>query len=143
MGEEYASIFMGKMAKTLHEIVSCREECEYPGEEARKALSGFRTGSNLSPAESLRRMRDASNEFYGMATSTGCHAFIEFAGLMHEFIQVCEAAEKQGLDWRQANTHTGVSLPFAPHHIDYLNDKLGCIYQGLSFAAQPGETKQS
>lgn len=76
----------------------------------------------------LERMRVASSMFYMMATRAGCHAFIEFAGLMNEFIKVCADADAQGIDWVHANVHGSVRLPFAPYHIAYLSEKLECIY---------------
>lgn len=45
----------------------------------------------------LARMRTASNLFYSAAAAAGCHAFIEFTGLMNEFIKLCTEAEAQGL----------------------------------------------
>ena len=54
---------------------------------------------------------------------------------MHEFIHVCERAAKAGIDFQHANKHSGASMPFEPHNIAYLNEKLACIYQGLSVAA--------
>lgn len=79
-------------------------------------------------AEMLARMKAASNVFYGMAVHTGCHTFIEFTGLMNEFINICEKAHEQGIDFPFANTHTGQALPMEPHHLAYLGEKLGCIY---------------
>lgn len=78
--------------------------------------------------EILRRMREASNQFYAGATSSGCHAFIEFTGLMNEFIKLCSEAEETGMEWVHANVHGEVKLPFRPYHINYLNEKLECIY---------------
>lgn len=78
--------------------------------------------------EILKRMKVASTEFYFKAASSGCHAFIEFTGLMNEFIKLCEEAEKQKIDWVHANVHGPIKLPFQPYHIDYLNEKLECIY---------------
>lgn len=73
-------------------------------------------------------MRKASDVFYWMAFRCGNHAFIEFTGLMNEYINVCDSAAKQGIDFTMASTHTGVALPFRPHHQQYLLEKLECIY---------------
>lgn len=78
--------------------------------------------------EILRKMRAAINNFYADAVRTGCHPFIEFAGLMGEHLVMCEAAHKQGLDFTQANVHTGQPLPMERHNVEYLGEKLGCIY---------------
>jgi len=79
-------------------------------------------------AHILNRMRAASNAFYVAAANAGCHAFIEFTGLMNEFIKLCEDAEQQGTDWVHANVHGDVHLPFKPYHVEYLSEKLECIY---------------
>ena len=76
----------------------------------------------------LEKMRHASSVFYVLARQTGCHAFIEFTGLMNEYIAICEAAEAAGIDWTMANTHTDAVLPMAPYHVRYLAEKLDCIY---------------
>lgn len=81
----------------------------------------------------LDRMQYASNVFYSHATRAGCHAFLEFCGLMNEFIKLCHEANKTGDAWIHANVHGAGHLPFRPHHIDYLREKLECIY-GVPFA---------
>ncbi len=76
----------------------------------------------------LTKMRTASEIFYSLAAGAGCHAFIEFTGLMNEFIKLCAEADEQGLDWIRANVHGDRQLPFKPWHIEYLSEKLECIY---------------
>jgi len=76
----------------------------------------------------LAKMRDASNAFYAAAAASGCHAFIEFTGLMNEFIKVCADAHNDGKDFAFANTHGSTALPFQPYHLAYLAEKLNCIY---------------
>ncbi len=78
--------------------------------------------------EILKKMQLASSAFYNAAASAGCHAFIEFTGLMNEFIKLCREAEDSGMDWLNANVHSPIKLPFQPYHIQYLNEKLECIY---------------
>ena len=78
--------------------------------------------------EILAKMHATSQVFYGMAVASGCHAFIEFTGLMNEFLQVCEEAEEAGRPWIHANGHNPEHLRFQPRHIEYLSEKLGCIY---------------
>lgn len=80
----------------------------------------------------LAGMRRASAAFYLMAQRAGCHAFLEFTGLMNEFINLCHEAEDRGIDFTHANVHAGKHLPFQSHHIAYLNEKLECIY-GVKF----------
>lgn len=78
----------------------------------------------------LERMRQASNGFYGAAVRTGVHTFIEFTGLINEFIVLCEAAEAAGnVSWLMSSTHLpDNALPLEEHHVDYLAEKLDCIY---------------
>jgi len=86
----------------------------------------------------LRGMRKASSAFYRDAVRIGCHPFIEFTGLMNEFINLCEAAHAQGQDFTETSIHgSGKPLPMQPYHRDYLNEKLECIY-GTSLAALTG-----
>lgn len=88
----------------------------------------------------IDKMRRVSSAFYWSAANTGCHAFIEFNGLMNEFIQICERAVDQDLDFNTCNTHTGQSLPVNPHNIEYLAEKLNCIY-GPALASNPALAK--
>jgi hypothetical protein len=78
--------------------------------------------------EILTKMRTASSVFYAAAANAGCHAFVEFTGLMNEFIKLCSEADEQGIDWVRANIHGDVHLPFKPYHVAYLSEKLECIY---------------
>jgi len=92
----------------------------------------------MTPEESLDRMKQASEQFYDGAIRTGCHAFIEFAGLMNEYIQVCREYQKANpdKDFRKCNAHSGNPLHFRYPEIQYLNKKLECIYQGLVVVAE-------
>lgn len=77
----------------------------------------------------LEKMQMASSTFYAAAVKIGCHAFIEFTGLMNEYINVCRSmTEKGDLSWVMANTHTEVPLDMRAHHVHYLLEKLDCIY---------------
>lgn len=80
--------------------------------------------------EMLRKMHQASAAFYSMAVQTNVHPFIEFTGLMNEFIKLCEAAHEQGIDFTQTTRHQsgGNKLPMQSYHVEYLGEKLGCIY---------------
>lgn len=76
----------------------------------------------------IKAMKQASSTFYGLSIMVGNHTFIEFTGLMNEYIKMCEEALDQGIDFTQCNVHTGQSLPMEFHHAAYLGEKLGCIY---------------
>lgn len=77
----------------------------------------------------LLGMRRASHDFYRSAALIGHHAFIEFAGLMHEYIVLCECALARGDDFTETSVHGGKAvLPMEEHHRRYLSEKLACIY---------------
>lgn len=78
----------------------------------------------------LVEMTQAADTFYRSAVRIGNHPFIEFAGLMNEYIQACRQAHAQGLDFSQCNRHSGHALPLHPVMSDYINEKLECIFSG-------------
>lgn len=84
----------------------------------------------------LAGMRRASTAFYGLATAIGNHPFVEFAGLMNEYIKLCDDAHERGIDFTQCNAHTGVKLPMPSHAVDYINEKLSCIFSGRAAVFQ-------
>jgi hypothetical protein len=79
-------------------------------------------------AAMIAKMRELTAAFYPRACVIGCHAFIEFTGLMNEYIKLCEEALAQGIDFTEASIHGGKSLPMQSYQRDYLNEKLECIY---------------
>jgi hypothetical protein len=78
----------------------------------------------------LEQMHAAARAFYLTAVQIGNHPFIEFTGLMNEYIKACEAAHARGIDFSDCNAHTGTPLPLAPHMRAYINEKLECIFTG-------------
>jgi hypothetical protein len=82
----------------------------------------------------LADMRKASDAFYVAATRIGNHPFIEFCGLMNEYIQCCQRAHAAGIDFTECSTHTGQALPIADVSLAYMNEKLECIFQGAIMA---------
>jgi hypothetical protein len=80
----------------------------------------------------IAAMRVASSQFYAAAQATGVHAFIEFTGLMNEYIQICE----KNPGFMHANTHSEKPLVLADFEAAYLAEKLDCIY-GPSLRASP------
>ncbi|MGB7709278.1 MAG: hypothetical protein WBL95_07015 [Microcoleus sp.] len=85
----------------------------------------------MTPSESLKLMQEASDKFYLASANTKCHAFIEFTGLMNEYIKVCSEFQKANPDddFRSVNAHSGLPLKLKPYHIHYIKEKLYCIYQ--------------
>ncbi|MEG3907324.1 hypothetical protein QT979_08555 [Microcoleus sp. w2-18bC1] len=106
-------------------------------EEAVSLLGGSRQelpDSPQTPDEILEAMKAAANNYYREAIATNCHAFIEFTGLMNEYIKICERNLKQrGVDF----TKTSVHCPGEPRlqtedwELDYINAKLRCIFPNL------------
>lgn len=78
----------------------------------------------------LAQMSAASSVFYASAIRIGCHPFIEFTGLMNEYIKCCRTAHEAGIDFTDCNVHTGQPLPMREFEVDYVNEKLACIYTG-------------
>jgi len=76
-------------------------------------------------------MRLAADLFYQAATNTDCQAFIEFSGLLREYCKVCEENLARGIDFRELNGHTSQRMELQPYEIDYFNEKINCIFQGL------------
>jgi len=100
--------------------------------DAASALERAPTHSVPERIVMLRRMKDASHVFYGLAVQAGCHPFIEFTGLMNEYIKCCEEAHISGIDFADCNKHVGQQLPMPDHSIAYVNEKLECIFTGRS-----------
>jgi len=80
----------------------------------------------------IQAMQQAANAFYRDAVRIGNHPFIEFAGLMNEYISACREASGSGIDFANCNIHTGQHLPLHAHQVDYINEKLECIFTGRS-----------
>lgn len=78
--------------------------------------------------DAIQRMQRVSDAFYGPATQTGCHTFIEFCGFMNEYIQVCRTNLEMGNDFLSANTHSGKALKMRPYQAEYLAEKFDCIF---------------
>ena len=78
----------------------------------------------------LAKMRETSAAFYASAKRIGNHPFIEFAGLMNEYILACQRAHERGIDFSECNQHSGLVLPLHETMSDYINEKLACIFSG-------------
>ena len=76
----------------------------------------------------LDKMETISDAFYRGAVRTENHAFIEFTGLINEYIKICSHAAERGQDFRESSTHTSQRMAIAPFQLDYIREKLECIY---------------
>jgi hypothetical protein len=85
----------------------------------------------LTAPESLDRMEAAAHQFSMLATATDCYAFSEFAGLLREYCKICRENLARGIDFRELNGHRSQRMELQPWELDYFNEKLNCIFQGL------------
>ena len=81
-------------------------------------------------AKMIEQMKALSDMFYLNVTHIGNHPFIEFTGLMNEYIKVCANALEAGIDFSECNTHKSFKLPMEPFEKAYINEKLECIFTG-------------
>ncbi|MEG4964652.1 MULTISPECIES: hypothetical protein [unclassified Microcoleus] len=106
-------------------------------EEAVALLGGSRkelADSPQTPEEILQAMTIVANNYYREAIATNCHTFIEFTGLMNEYIKICERNLKQrGVDFTKTSVHCPgePKLQIEVWELDYINDKLRCIFPNL------------
>jgi hypothetical protein len=82
-------------------------------------------------AEMVRKMRRVADGVYGPLAATGCHPFVEFCGLMQKYVDVCEACVEDEVQFPHATRHSGGVLPVETHDLEYLAEKLGCIFGPL------------
>jgi len=88
------------------------------------------TFSKLELQNIIHKMRTVSTMYYQCSIQIGNHPFIEFAGIINEYISCCENALAKGIDFTICNIHSGSKLPILTHNIDYINEKLECIFTG-------------
>ncbi len=78
----------------------------------------------------LKRMDETIARFYGSAVQIGNHPFIEFAGVMTAYLKSCRRAHENGIDFTECSLHADKLLPMEDFEVDYLREKLGCIFGG-------------
>ena len=61
--------------------------------------------------EMIPKMKAVSSNYYYGAIQTGCHAFIEFNGLMNKFIEIFKKTVGADQDPNTANIHIGQDQP--------------------------------
>lgn len=79
-------------------------------------------------AKIIAAMVVAKNDFYKAAVAIGNHPFIEFAGLMHKYIDICRQNSNEGTDFTEASIHSGKPLTVFDHDVTYLAEKFSCIF---------------
>lgn len=92
----------------------------------------------------LQLMCDTNKRIYWDMFRSGfgdkCHAFLEFNGFMSKYQELCQKAADAGIDFRDANVHSGKPLPMEAHDVDYLAEKFSCIF-GSFFRDNPDLAK--
>lgn len=85
----------------------------------------------------IKKLLALNEQFYWMCfhanVGSEAHPFLEFNGLMHKYI---ECLAKSGVDPQQANVHGGEAFPVKDHDLEYLGEKLACIFTPM-IAANP------
>lgn len=95
----------------------------------------------MQHADTLATMHAIADQFYCAAVRQPCHAFIEFAGLMNEYIKICAENDH----FLAANRHTGVPMQVPSFRIDYIREKLECIFSpfaNVNIASLPAASEQ-
>jgi hypothetical protein len=87
----------------------------------------------------LDQMDRVAANFYSAAVKIQNHPFLEFCGLMTEYIKMCRQAHAAGLDFTNLNQHSGHALPMQPFNARYLGEKIGCIYGPSLQKAENGQ----
>lgn len=113
-------------------------------EEAKALLGGSRKelpdSLPQTPEEIVEAMKIASHNYYREAISTNCHTFIEFTGLINEYIKICERnLQQRGVDFTQTSVHSPGEprLHIEGWELQYINDKLRCIFPNLQLVEIP------
>jgi hypothetical protein len=79
-----------------------------------------------------QRMEKVAEQVYWMffhaEMGARVHAFIEFCGVLNKYVQICQRCAGEGIDFTQFNTHTGQAMPVEMHDMEYLGEKLQCIF---------------
>lgn len=92
----------------------------------------------------IGRMSEVAQQTYWLHFWSGVpahvHAFIEFNGLIAEWVKLCAAAAEQGIDFRYLNGHAETPLPMKAYQAEYFAEKLNCII-GPSLRADPGNVE--
>lgn len=90
-----------------------------------------------------RASEEAIRRFYGAAVHIGNHPFVEFAGVMQAYLKSCARAHEKGIDFSECNRHAGHQLPMESFELDYLAEKLDCIFGGRIVVERSTEANEA
>lgn len=76
----------------------------------------------------LKEMKDCSSHFYARAVRIGNHPFIEFCGLINEYVSMCKTTAQANVDFTICNRHVGIPLLAHDYQIKYMAEKFECIF---------------
>lgn len=65
---------------------------------------------------------------YWIMMEANVHSFTEFNGLMAIWANILQRCADENISFHEANTHSGKPLPVETHDLDYLAEKLECIF---------------
>lgn len=89
----------------------------------------------LTDREYVKTLQAEVNAFYKRLFHLGVggrfHAFLEWAGVMAEHLNITDDLLAGGHDAFHLNRHTAKSLPVRDFRIGYLSEKLQCIFEGV------------
>lgn len=95
--------------------------------------------------EVLSELRRLSEVWYWQAFRAGAgayaHGFVEFFGLWNELLDIYQDLAKLGHEPNQLTNHSNRPLPVAEHQVDYLIEKLNCVF-GPLLRGLPAKTKE-
>jgi len=82
--------------------------------------------------ETIQRLKKLNEDFYWLCFHAGighrAHSFIEFNGIQSKYIQLLSMAVEAGHDPHIFNEHSQVPLPVEAHDMEYLAEKLRCMF---------------
>lgn len=75
-----------------------------------------------------RKMDAVVEKIYPMMTSCEVHPFVEFNGLMREYVVICRILARSGVAFPFASNHGTMAVEVPDYTIEYMAEKLGCIF---------------
>lgn len=76
----------------------------------------------------ISTMSEIVSRFYFSAVGVRNHPFIEWTGILNEYIRMCEQALFEGVDFTACHIHASGGLPVSPMNTDYIAEKVICIF---------------
>lgn len=91
--------------------------------------------SEMTDLEFVDALKSELNDFYyrlfHLGVGTRFHAFLEWNGVMTEHLKIVEGLLQKGVPAFEQNRHTGDAPAIPSFQIEYLAEKMECIFDGL------------